>query len=181
MDAGSLQRAPKSPPDASWTDPFSGVPSVDPVTRRSPSHRTDSSKATRSGEPFRLRVSRPDEAEPEGRHSAKPFHPRASRPVGPFRLPAFRPVGPSTRRQGPPEPFHRKVSRPADPSVSTLPGPIRRGPKATDPPNLSARRLPGRPNPSARELLDPMENDPKTKLHKRMFRQNKTPINKKRK
>ena len=58
LDAESLQRAPKSPPDASWTDPFSRVPSVDPATRRSPSHRTGGSKATRSGGPFRLRASR---------------------------------------------------------------------------------------------------------------------------
>ena len=98
---------------------------------------------------------------------------------GPFRLSASRPVGPSARRRGPTEPFRRKASRPADRSVSTLPGPMSDDPKAADPPNLSARRLPGRPDPSARGLPDPMAPDPKTKLHKRMFRQNKSPINKK--
>ena len=82
LDAESLQRAPKSPPDASWTDPFSRVPSVDPATRRSPSHRTVGSKATRSGGPFRLRASRfIGKRDPKAARPAKPFHPKASRPV----------------------------------------------------------------------------------------------------
>ncbi len=180
LDAGSLQRAPKSPPDASWTDPISRFPSVDPATRRPPSHRTVGSKATRPGGPFRRRASRlVGKRDPKAARPAEPFHPRVSRPDRPFRLSAPRPAGPTARRRKPLEPFHRKASRPADPSLSMLPGPMGGGPKATDPPDLSARRLRGRPDPSARGLPDPMKPDPKTEFHGVMVKQNSKRHNKK--
>jgi hypothetical protein len=81
VDAGSLQRAPKSPPDASWTDPFSGNPircHGDPKIPIPPKGRLESNSirwtVPSSRFPALWRATRRP-------RSAKPFHPRASRPV----------------------------------------------------------------------------------------------------